>query len=79
MFATFQTVSSSAEVTEDVVLSTISRVLSVSWTDRSEATVFLPHTAEAMKEARQEDPAMPVNVQVQGTSLSLTIMQELFF
>ncbi|XP_034248933.1 ubiquitin conjugation factor E4 B [Thrips palmi] len=58
-----RTVSSSAEVTEDVVLSTISRVLCVSWTDRSEATVFLPHTAEAIKEARQEDPAMPVNVQ----------------
>lgn len=58
-----RTVSSSAEVTEDVVLSTISRVLCVSWTDRSEATVFLPHTAEAVKEARQEDPAMPVNVQ----------------
>ncbi|XP_026280818.1 ubiquitin conjugation factor E4 B isoform X1 [Frankliniella occidentalis] len=58
-----RTVSSSAEVTEDIVLSTISRVLCVSWTDRTEATVFLPHTADAIKEARQEDPAMPVNVQ----------------
>ncbi|KAK3929272.1 Ubiquitin conjugation factor E4 B [Frankliniella fusca] len=58
-----RTVSSSAEVTEDIVLSTISRVLCVSWTDRSEATVFLPHTADVLKEARQEDPAMPVNVQ----------------
>ena len=59
-----QTVSSSGEVNEEVVLSTISRVLCVSWTHRSEATVFLPNTAVAMKEAQQEDPAMPVNVQV---------------
>lgn len=51
-------------MTEDVVLSTISRVLCVSWTDRTEATVFLQHTADSMKESRQEDPAMPVNVQV---------------
>ncbi|KAJ1522043.1 hypothetical protein ONE63_002360 [Megalurothrips usitatus] len=58
-----RTVSSSAEVTEDVVLSTISRVMCISWTERTEDTLFLPHTAEAMRVARQEDPAMPVNVQ----------------
>lgn len=36
----------------------------MTWNDSTEAAVFLPQTADVMKEARQEDPAKPVNVQV---------------
>ena len=72
-----RTVSSSGEVNEEVVLSTISRVLCVSWTHRSEATVFLPNTAVAMKEAQQEDPAMPVNVQDLVSQALLEVLDQI--